>query len=466
MDISQIKEEVKSVLKYSQDFRLQNPKVDALIEDWYAAKKYFIDRVGDDLIYEYPETIYFEMNEADKIKNVEDFITHIEYQHRCLPNIQEIIRFFDDNKMNFYTNRTVEDFTFEDWYSEENITIAKGIKIGKALKFFIQDKDVLTDLQMAVSRVIQKDKVKGKLCLSIHPLDYLSSSENNHNWRSCHALDGEYSMGNLSYMVDESTVICYLKSEEDTILPNFPPTLPWNNKKGSGLIHFSNDREMIFSGRQYPFSSNRGLDLVLEKLLPPTGLGKDWTKWDNTFLTEFKGNGESLTFNSPYVPINNSLIKLNELVKCGEGSLNYNDVLYSNYYTPYYSYCEDHPWYRSYTGGTTNNTRFEIGKAVKCLCCEHDYITLTDIPRCIDCEQEYGTADHESFEECAECGERVHVDNAYYVEGVGYVCETCFYESGNYVRCDDCGYMMLKSDAIQDEDGHHYCRWCARERNI
>ena len=38
----------------------------------------------------------------------------------------------------------------------------------------------------------------------------------------------------------------------------------------------------------------------------------------------------------------------------------------------------------------------------------------------IDCEQEYGTAEHESFETCADCGERVHIDTAYYIEGVGY----------------------------------------------
>lgn len=465
MDIGKIKEEVKSVLKYSQDFRLQDPKVDALIEDWQKGKQYFINTIGEDLIYEYPSIISFEMNEDDKIKNVEDFMTHIEYQYRHLSNIQEIIRFFEDNKINFYTNRTKKDFVFKDWDTEKEIVVPKGIKIGKGLKFFISDKETLTDLQMAVSRIIQKDKIKGKLCLSVHPLDYLSSSENNHNWRSCHALDGEYCMGNLSYMVDESTIICYLKSEEDTILPNFPPTLRWNNKKWRVLIHFSNDKEMIFSGRQYPFTSDKGLDLVLEKLLPLAGFEKNWTKWDNTMISDFKGNNESLHFNSPYIPVNNNLIKLNELVKCGENSLNYNDVLYSNYYTPYYSYCENHLWYRSYTGGTTNETRFEIGKAVKCLSCENEYITISDIPRCIHCEEEYGVADNEAFTNCIECGERVFTDNAYYVEDVGYICESCLYDSGNYVRCEECGYIMARENAIQDEDGRYYCRWCARERN-
>ena len=465
MDISQIKEAVKSVLKYSQDFKTQDPKVDVLIKDWYSNKKYFIDRIGNNLIYEYPEVIYFEMNEADKIKNVEDFITNVEYNYRYLPNISDLLTFFEVNKKNFYTNILNTDYWFHNNELNKDIVIPKGMKLGKALKFFISDKEQLTDLQMAVSRVIQKDKVKGKLCLSVHPLDYLSSSENNHNWRSCHALDGEYRMGNLSYMIDESTIICYLKSEENTILPNFPPTLPWNNKKWRVLIHFSNDKEMLFSGRQYPFSSNKGLELILEKLLPLAGLGRDWTKWDNTFLSEFKRNEDLLTFNSPYVPIADDLIKLNQLVKSGQGSLNYNDVLYSNYYTPYYSYCENHPWYKSFTGGTTKNTRFEIGKAVKCLSCEQEYITLTDVPRCIQCEEKYGVAEHESFETCAECGERIYVDNAFFIDNVGFVCESCFYESGNYVKCEDCGFLMSKNEAVQDENGKYYCHWCISERN-
>ena len=42
--------------------------------------------------------------------------------------------------------------------------------------------------------------MEGYLYLSIHPLDYLSISETNHGWRSCHALDGEYRNGNLSYL--------------------------------------------------------------------------------------------------------------------------------------------------------------------------------------------------------------------------------------------------------------------------
>ena len=127
--------------------------------------------------------------------------------------------------------------------------IPRGMKIVKSFKYFEKDEDTLADIQSAASMIIQEDKIEGKLCMSVHPLDFLSLSENTYNWRSCHALDGDYRAGNLSYMVDSSTVICYLKSDRDERLPNFPPEVKWNSKKWRVLLFFSNDWDMIFAGR-------------------------------------------------------------------------------------------------------------------------------------------------------------------------------------------------------------------------
>ena len=86
------------------------------------------------------------------------------------------------------------------------------MKLVRAFKFFETDKELLNEIQSVASMIIQEDKIEGTLCLSVHPLDFISSSENTHNWRSCHALDGEYRAGNLSYMLDKTTVMCYLNS--------------------------------------------------------------------------------------------------------------------------------------------------------------------------------------------------------------------------------------------------------------
>ena len=53
-------------------------------------------------------------------------------------------------------------------------------------------------------------------------------------------------------MCDSSTLICYLRSDEETKLPRFPDDVLWNNKKWRMLIHISEEKGMVFFGRQYP----------------------------------------------------------------------------------------------------------------------------------------------------------------------------------------------------------------------
>jgi hypothetical protein len=64
-------------------------------------------------------------------------------------------------------------------------------------------------------------------------------------------------------MVDSSTVLCYLKGDNDVKIPMFPDTVKWNSKKWRTLLHFSQNKDLILAGRQYPFPSESGLDLVL-----------------------------------------------------------------------------------------------------------------------------------------------------------------------------------------------------------
>lgn len=130
------------------------------------------------------------------------------------------------------------------------------MKIIRAFKYFCEDKEILNEIQSIASMMIQNDKVSGILCMSVHPLDFLSVSENAHNWRSCHALDGEYRAGNLNYMADNSTVICYLKSTHKAQLPNFPEDVKWNSKKWRMLLFFDNYYDTMMAGRQYPFTEN------------------------------------------------------------------------------------------------------------------------------------------------------------------------------------------------------------------
>ena len=84
--------------------------------------------------------------------------------------------------------------------------------------------------------------------MSIDPYDFLSISDNNHNWSSCHNLfDGEYRVGNLNYMADSVTMVGYYCSNDlfDEELEAFGNIKTWNSKKWRVLIHL----QVITRGR-------------------------------------------------------------------------------------------------------------------------------------------------------------------------------------------------------------------------
>ena len=159
----------------------------------------FIDLFGG-LIYEWPVPVEFTLDDTQKRSRVMEFVGVVSDSF----NNPELADFIEANLDSFYENKV-----------STNDKMPKGMKLLKAFKYFEKNQTALRNIQDMASQIIQEDKIKGTLCFSVHPLDYLSSSENTYNWRSCHSLDGEYRAGNLSYMVDNSTFLIYLKGADD-----------------------------------------------------------------------------------------------------------------------------------------------------------------------------------------------------------------------------------------------------------
>jgi hypothetical protein len=385
MQLNEIKSSVKDVVSYSQG--IENPKVDELIDNWYQAKKDIIALFGGKLIYTFPEKVVFHLDEREKKARLSEFIASVEDRW---DNV-ELADFIAKFENNFFENLTFEDYVVP----SSGKIIKKGTKIIKAFKFFEEDKIVLDDLQTQASMLIQDDKVEGYLSFSVHPLDYLSSSENNYNWRSCHSLDGEYRAGNLSYMLDSSTIVVYLSSKEQTTLPNFPDSVPWNSKKWRVLFFLSNDWNMLFAGRQYPFASKHGINIVLNyfsKLFDTTY----YKCWEDYRIGSVNLNANPLPLIGDYVPVGRKLIALNQLItdakpKENEEALHYNDLLYSTVYKPIYAYSFEKNYCFSPPTGTTNSeTKFFIGGVPKCLRCGKEEVMHSGTMQCQECFDIYG----------------------------------------------------------------------------
>lgn len=454
----EIKEQFREVIAFSQG--IPDPKVDILFEHWAEAKEKFIKRFGG-LIYEWPEPITFCLDEKDKIARARDFSSTI---YDSFSNY-ELAKFIDDNIETFFDNIVS---------NSDKKEIPKGMKLVKAFKYFEKDKSVLTEMQNMASQYIQENCMSGTLCFSVHPLDFLSSSENTYNWRSCHALDGEYRAGNLSYMVDETTFMVYLKGADDVILPAFPSTVKWNSKKWRMLIHAAIDDELIFAGRQYPFASKPGIDTVLNiynnLVLKDKNdgelfwdFGQKYEGWCADYVDSYvpfdaKDNTYSSYLSTRYLIYNNRLLDIEKAMIDGHCALNYNDVLGSTCYKyPYYAILDRWSYKKDFTNPIV------VGAAVDCLHCGEDIIDNPETMRCHDCEMEFGTEINEIYDTCSCCGTRIYVEDAAMV-GEELVCDYCL--ANRTFTCDECGELFFTTDKYVvpgDENGDHarwLCNYC------
>lgn len=428
-----LKESFGKVIGYSQE--INNPKLDELFADWQKNKQRFIHTFGG-FIYEFPEKIQFELDEtakAERLNSLKEYMVNQGYT--------DLANFIVMNQEGFYNNKTIEEFRLS-----SGKIIPKNMKLLKAFKYFVQhDPLVLKDFQTKASMLIQEDKIEGYLCFSVHPLDFLSLSENVSHWRSCHALDGTYRAGNLSYMCDETTCICYLRSEDEVILPHFPPEVKWNNKKWRMLLHINVEETLIYAGRQYPFFSKTPLNIlqpILQKLFHRTS--GEWSDWTNEYRTYGKYHFPSLRF-----PILERAYSIEDTIEDVSSELHYNDILYSLHYTePYYSF------------KLPFKQKIKVGHDVKCLSCGKKTIEKGQGTfRCINCELEEGTVVNNTFDYCCRCGSRVLLDKAYFSNSTDL--PYCQYCAEQYLfECEYCGELHDIKELKRDKYGDCICKNC------
>lgn len=399
MDYNEIFKQVEEVIRYSQDFPDDMPcNLSNLRNYWGTGKAPWIELFDKHLIYEYPEPVSFSVSNEAKLQMFNGFINMPIFDD--YPDLQNFIE--DIRSTEFFNNHLEANYEFYDADECEYIIIPKGMKITKAFKYFHLTPDDLKDLQSVASRLIQQDCIKGTLCLSVHPLDYLSMSENVSNWRSCHSLDGVYRNGCLSYMADCNTILCYLRSDDLVKLPNFPPDILWNNKKWRMVLHFDGYQDICFTGRQYPFESDCALDYI-QKMLNELFFYKKnryWGPFSDDAITKTKSGKNTL---NNLIFLGSSAKSLRNIISQDMWSYAYPDVLFSDKYTPKWSYKLPVPYSRtnfeevkdyydsdSYIIGTFHDDiSIIIGYEVKCPCCNINRVMDSDIMLCHDCYQKY-----------------------------------------------------------------------------
>ena len=406
--------DIEKVIRYSQGYAEEIPiDLTEIKEKWRRNKQRFLDMWGGE-IFTCPYPVSFTLDENERVNIVLDFCNWIERHYKNIP----LSNFVWYERNSFFDNKVTRA------PGDEGVKL--GMKITKAFRYYEENKDILTDIRNEASRAIQKDKIEGTLVFSVHPLDFLSISETTYNWRTCHALDGDYRLGNLNYMTDTCTVVCYIRDSSGNKykLPNFPESVPWYSKKWRTLLYLG-DYSAVAS-RQYPFTINGALEHIDNEL------NKDWNKSNFHFPS---GDWQI----SDRESLRNYIINAPHTAQ-------FNDVLNSSSYKEII-----HKPIRK------NSQSLTIGEPVSCLSCGSYPPAGSDTFLCLNCEMLLHI-NYDTFV-CDCCGRTFPTDDEEVTFDGWSVCPGCRDAEATY--CEMCGDLVLYDAArYSHKEDAYYCPSC------
>ncbi len=302
-------------------------------------------------------------------------------------------------------------------FTINGIRVQKGAKImrilGKILKTFNDESmmEIYEQARLEHSRILNQKKLEGDLCLSIHPLDYMTMSDNDEDWDSCMSWQrcGDYRQGTVEMMNSPYVVVGYLYNPNDEM---DIPGGAWNSKKWRCL--YIVDRDIIISIREYPYCNDDLDSECLKWLRSLCEKNAHWQFQDTMSI-----------FNAAR----------NEYIQCGEKII---PVRFSTYnmYGDFRFEC--HQCYLNTQ--VPNSIRIHYSGMSECMCCGK---ASDNMDRCDLGEPDLSCHTCSGYETCEICGNDCRPDEMYEVDGIR-MCECCYdtetavcpicEREGNYAR--------------------------------
>ena len=201
----------------------------------------------DELLFEVETKLF---NYTSKAKTFLDAYRKLTYYGGPFPYHEKLssLIYSDNLAGNIYKDET---FSLN-LPNDKILIIQSGSKISKILGKIAKAFDLpgYEEFRILHSQALNQKTLKGKLCVSIHPFDYMTMSDNDCGWCSCMswAEDGEYRGGTVEMMNSPCVVVAYLTSETPYQIDN---NFNWSNKKWRQL--FIVDTQVITGIKQYPY---------------------------------------------------------------------------------------------------------------------------------------------------------------------------------------------------------------------
>lgn len=273
-------------------------EIEHILRFWDEAKgKYLFDVLGKQLIVK--EQVSFEEGYDELCDKLEVMLCEPKFRdfERKVRDIFDMGEWMSPERKIYnaidglFSYPTLIKNKYENSYNDETVEIPlpngknyklqNGCKPMKAIGKIAQAYGIegFEEFRLAHSLCLNTKKLSGELCLSIHPLDYMTMSDNDCGWESCMSWygGGEYKQGTVEMMNSPCVIVGYLTNNDFKF--SYCPeganedAYRWNSKKWRCL--FVVDHDFIISVRQYPYTNENLASAAVSKIAELMGWGKD-----------------------------------------------------------------------------------------------------------------------------------------------------------------------------------------------
>ena len=428
--------------------------IDDVLREWADSKRTLYHTLGDKFIVEFPieysrpisdiaddcwkETVY--QSKFNK------FLSNLMSEFWCATTVDSM---FIHNIDNMATNTiNIEaPISVQHKLTQKTIVIQPGAKYFRTLHHLVKEcggkyDNIFEEFRIRISQITNQRSLKGTMCISIHPMDFITMSDNSYGWDSCMKWvddTGDYRMGTVEMMNSPIVVCAYLKGNEPF---NFgwnknDEFTTWNNKKWREL--FVVTPELITEIKSYPYDNEEFTKAVMDTLL---ALSKenDGNEYDTevywTRSTHVNSRGMRLQFGT----YENGMYNDFGCYRNNKGHLmHYNSQIMENI-----TDCNN--YYITYSGVKT------------CMICGNYIDDYSADPKEVVCEKHgYYTSTT-----CSCCGRRLVSDNIFYSDWTEQeYCEECYYDNfivDNIIDEDipvssAVEFFLIDSSLLSDEEG-------------
>lgn len=332
------------------------------------------------------------------------------------------------------------DFQFKSFKA----TIKNGMKTLKTIQKILKlthypHMELFEEWRNAVNCISIGNEIQAKLVLSIHPIDFMSMSDNECNWSSCMSWkhNGSYRAGTLEMMNSNLAIVAYLEAPQGfkmDISENESYAIP--NKSWRSLFYVHKD--ILLSGKAYPYHNEELTFQVLDIL---RDLVKENLNWNYQFGIQEYQDMKHLDGNfyvRDFFDLDYDKKKDHHCIFVYTNGM-YNDIIESH--SPAY-FC-----YRNYV---PRSIKLCLSGPATCICCGrviknridiYDYGDLGGYLVCDDC----------NYNRCRSCG-NIHYHVKYNTRYGRFCSDKC---CSNYVYFPKFDRAILKDELIEDYNALH-----------